>query len=60
MAFLSHAEMRRLYGRELRLPASRFIREIPEKYYSRSKMVGKKVKQEKQLGLMQAGGENPD
>ena len=51
-AFLSHAARRMLYGKELRLPPSRFLALLPEDKLSRSRLVGKKTRQEKQLGLL--------
>jgi len=50
--YLSHARKRGLYGRELRLGASRFLVELPDEGMARSAMVGRKVRQEKQLGLL--------
>ncbi|MDY7000308.1 MAG: UvrD-helicase domain-containing protein [Thermodesulfobacteriota bacterium] len=50
--FLSHAARRELYGRGLKLKPSRFLEELPEKYLMRTKMVGRKVRRAKQLGLM--------
>ena len=51
-AFLSHAARRMLYGKELRLRPSRFLALLPEDKLSRSRLVGKKTRQEKQLGLL--------
>jgi len=51
-AFLSLAEKRNLYGKELRLPPSRYLDALPGELITRSKLVGKKTRQEQQLGLL--------
>ena len=50
--YLSHARRRGLYGRELRLGPSRFLGELPGEGMARSAMVGRSVRQEKQLDLL--------
>jgi uncharacterized protein (TIGR00375 family) len=52
LAFLSHSEKRRLYGKEIRLSPSRFLSSLPDDMLSRSRLVGKKSRREKQLGLL--------
>ncbi len=50
--FLSHAAKRRLYGREMRLKPSRFLAALPSDDLSRSALVQKVDRKEKQLGLL--------
>lgn len=50
--YLSHAHTRDLYGKELTLPPSRYIKELPAESFAQTKLVGRKVRQEKQLGLL--------
>ena len=49
--YLSHAAQRTLYGRTLRLPPSRFLRELPAEGMTRSQMAAHTVKKEKQMTL---------
>ena len=50
--YLSHAGRRDMYGRELRLPPSRFLADLPEALMARSKLVGHTVSTAKQLDLL--------
>ncbi|WP_461209762.1 UvrD-helicase domain-containing protein [Desulfocurvus sp. DL9XJH121] len=50
--YLSHAIQRTLYGKELALDPSRYLAELPEDGFARTRLVGRKVRQEKQLGLL--------
>ncbi len=50
--FLSRAGKRRLYGRDLRLKASRFFAELPLEGLTRSALVEKHKREEKQLNLL--------
>ncbi|EPR43727.1 UvrD-like DNA helicase [Desulfovibrio sp. X2] len=50
--YLSRAQSRMLYGRELRLPASRFLEALPQELLRASVMVPKTVRQERQIQLM--------
>jgi len=50
--YISRADRRELYGKTLNLPASRYLREIPEEILTRSTLSAKKVTKEKQLGLL--------
>ena len=50
--YLSHALRRDLYGREIELPPSRYLAELPAETFAQTKLVGRKVRQEKQLGLL--------
>lgn len=50
--FLSRAAKRMLYGRELRLNASRFLDALPKDLASRSTLVAKTIHTEKQLKLI--------
>jgi len=50
--YISRADSRQLYGKTLNLPRSRYLREIPEEYVTRSTLAAKKVTKEKQLGLL--------
>ncbi|WP_027721640.1 UvrD-helicase domain-containing protein [Maridesulfovibrio zosterae] len=49
--FLSHAVKRPLYGRTLRLPVSRFLKNLPEEV-KKSAMVARKVQKEKKISLL--------
>lgn len=49
--YLSRAEKRHVFARELRLPASRFLRKLPLDALSHSRMVAKKDSHEEQLKL---------
>mgnify|MGYP001237876768 FL=1 len=51
--YLSHAARRDLYGRELRLPPSRFLADLPEALMARSRLVGHTVSTAKQLDLLE-------
>ncbi len=50
--FLSHALRRRLYGRDLRLKSSRFFDDLPLEGLTRSALVEKHKREEKQLKLL--------
>jgi uncharacterized protein (TIGR00375 family) len=50
--FLSHAARRDMYGRELRLPPSRFLADLPEDLMAKSRLVGHTVSTAKQLDLL--------
>jgi len=50
--YISHASQRQLYGKTLSLPTSRYLRELPEALLTRSTLAAKKVRKEKQLGLL--------
>jgi superfamily I DNA/RNA helicase len=50
--FLSLAAHRRLFGRELRLPPSRFLNDLPVDDLSKSAMVAKHKREEQQLQLL--------
>jgi len=50
--YLSHADRRELYGKELRLAPSRYLAELPAEAFARTTLVGRKVRQEKQLDLL--------
>lgn len=49
---LSHSATRTLHGRELRLPPSRFLAELPQDALARTRLVGRTVQQAHQLGLL--------
>ncbi|CCO25439.1 UvrD-helicase domain-containing protein [Maridesulfovibrio hydrothermalis] len=49
--YLSHAGQRPLYGRTLRLPISRFLKNLPEEV-NKSTMVARKVQKEKAISLL--------
>lgn len=50
--FVSHAGTRMLYGRELKLGPSRLLDVLPQDSFARTELVGRTVRQEKQLGLL--------
>jgi superfamily I DNA/RNA helicase len=50
--YLSHADMRMLYGRELRLKPSRFLEAVPQELLSRSTLVAKTTRKEQHLRLI--------
>lgn len=50
--YLSYASQRTIYGHEQHLAPSRYLAELPKDLFCRSTLVGKKVRQEKQLGLL--------
>lgn len=50
--YLSYARKRNLYGRELRLPPSRFLKNLPEEVIKKSAMVARKVQKEKEISLL--------
>jgi hypothetical protein len=50
--FLSHAGKRLLYGKELRLKPSRFLKLLPEGLLSRSTLVARSTRREEQLRLL--------
>ena len=50
--YISRSSQRKLYGKTLNLPRSRYLREIPEKLVTRSTLSAKRVTKEKQLGLL--------
>jgi len=50
--YISRADKRQLYGKTLALPQSRYLREIPEKFVTKSTLAAKKVTKERQLGLL--------
>lgn len=50
--YLSHALMRPLYGRTLRLPSSRFLKNIPENLVKKSAMIAKVMQKEKKISLL--------
>ncbi|WP_031480212.1 UvrD-helicase domain-containing protein [Maridesulfovibrio frigidus] len=50
--FLSHSAKRPLYNRTLRLPVSRFLKDIPEELVTKSAMVAKKMQKEKEISLL--------
>jgi len=50
--YISLAHNRRLYGKTLNLPHSRYLREIPKRLLTKSTLAAKKVTKEKQLGLL--------
>lgn len=52
LLFLSHAEKRVLFGRNLRLKPSRFLRELPRDDMRRSKTVHHIVRREKRIPLL--------
>ena len=52
--YLSHASRRSLYGRELRLPPSRFVARLDQGLIQRSKLVSRTKRQEQQLTLLNA------
>ncbi|MBU1003933.1 MAG: UvrD-helicase domain-containing protein [Proteobacteria bacterium] len=52
---LSHADRRELYGHELRLPATRYLGELPDETFAKTMLVGRKVRKEKQLDLLGGG-----
>lgn len=54
--YLSYAAQRMLYGKELRLPPSRLLDALPDGMLKKTRVVGKTVRQTKQLGLL-GGGE---
>lgn len=49
--YLSHAAQRSLYGRTLRLPPSRFLKDLPAQLMTRSQLAAHTVKKEKQMTL---------
>ncbi|MGE4299841.1 MAG: UvrD-helicase domain-containing protein [Desulfovibrionaceae bacterium] len=49
--YLSRASKRTLYGREMRLPPSRLLQELPQALLKRSTLVPHTQRKEKQLGL---------
>ena len=49
---LSHSASRTLHGRELRLPPSRLLAELPQNALTRTRLVGRTVQQAHQLGLL--------
>lgn len=49
--YLSHAAKRPLYGRTLRLPVSRFLKNLPD-CVKKSQMVARKVQKEKKISLL--------
>jgi len=52
MLFLSGAGRRDMYGKELRLPASRFLALLPDELLRRSRLVAHTVSQAEQLNLL--------
>ncbi len=50
--YISRADQRKLYGKTLNLPPSRYLREIPEELMTKSTLTAKKVTKEKPLGLL--------
>lgn len=52
MLFMSRAEKRHLFGKELNLPPSRYLREVPADMFTHSTMTAKKVTKEKQMSLL--------
>ncbi|CAK7056329.1 MAG: ATP-dependent DNA helicase Rep [Desulfovibrio sp.] len=50
--FLSLAAQRRLFGRELHLPPSRFLKDLPLEDLSKSELVAKQKREEQQLKLL--------
>jgi superfamily I DNA/RNA helicase len=50
--FLSHAGKRHLFGRELRLKESRFLADVPKQKLSRSALVARQKRDERQLPLV--------
>lgn len=50
--FISRAEKRHIFARELRLPASRFLRKLPVEMLQHSRMVAKTTSHEQQLKLI--------
>jgi len=50
--FLSHAEKRVLFGRNLRLKPSRFLQELPRQGMHRSKVIHQIVRREKRIPLL--------
>lgn len=50
--FLSLAAQRRLFGRELRLPPSRFLNDLPVEDLSKSALIAKQKREEQQLNLL--------
>jgi superfamily I DNA/RNA helicase len=50
--YLSHAAKRDLYGRELRLPPSRFLRDLPQDLLRRSALTARTMRQEQHLQLI--------
>ena len=50
--YISRADSRQIYGKTLNLPASRYLRELPEQLVTKSTLAAKKVTKEKQLGLL--------
>lgn len=50
--YLSRAKMRTLYGRELRLPPSRFLEALPQDRLKASVLVQRTMRQEKQIQLI--------
>ncbi|MDC0336331.1 ATP-dependent helicase, partial [Pseudodesulfovibrio sp.] len=50
--YISRADSRQIYGKTLNLPPSRYLREIPEELVTKSTLAAKKVRKEKQLGLL--------
>ena len=50
--FLSYSSKRSLYGRELRLKPSRFLDALPQSLLTRSTLVAKATRKEKQLSLL--------
>ena len=52
MLYLSHAGRREMYGKELRLPASRFLEELPDELVRRSRLVERTRTQQQHLDLL--------
>ena len=50
--YISRSDSRQLYGKTLNLPPSRYLKIIPEELLTSSKLAAKKVRKEKQLGLL--------
>ncbi|BBD09759.1 UvrD-helicase domain-containing protein [Desulfovibrio ferrophilus] len=55
MLYLSHADKRDLYGRELLPTPTRYLLELPDETFAKTTLVGRKVRQEKQLDLLGGG-----
>ncbi|EMG36364.1 hypothetical protein PCS_02867 [Desulfocurvibacter africanus PCS] len=52
MLHLSHSSRRDLYGKELRLPVSRFLAHLPDELLCKSRLVANTVSQAEQLSLL--------
>ncbi|MEG6551660.1 ATP-dependent helicase, partial [Desulfocurvibacter africanus] len=52
MLHLSHSGRRDLYGKELRLPVSRFLAHLPDELLCKSRLVASTVSQAEQLSLL--------